>query len=528
MNFKGKKAVLYRRVSTTDQKNFGNSLNSQKSQLLKWCATNKVEILRDFEEDHSAKTFKRPAFEELIQYIYDHPRKVNLLLVTKWDRFSRDFYGAEEFERFLASKGVTVLDISSPIDPSDEYQWLSKVIYRALPEQENRIKSVRVKEGMRQGLKDGRYNNKAPKGYLNMRDEEGKPLIQPDSECAKLVGDLFEEYARGHMSQNQLLLDPRFKKLKLSKSTISRMLCNPTYAGKVFIPAYRDEPEQLIDGRHVALVSWRTFQQVQDRISGRARSKDKPGALNESFPLRGHLKCPSCGSNLTGSRSRSKTGKYYFYYHCNPRVGCKHRLPVEQHHKALEELFSSFQPHDDIKNVFKEILKDHFEAQDEKHFKQIAELEKALNSLHARREEMIGKLIAGKLDDHIIQRAIEKIDSDSRDNEALLSQLNEKDNGIDEFLEFGMTLLSHLGDFFSQASPNTKKQLLSSILSEKLELKGKKYRTPTLKPGFNHIYQSVKKLQRPKKKKGEPLSELSLSVPGAGLEPARPVRVNRF
>ena len=129
---------------------------------------------------------------------------------------------------------------------------------------------------------------------------------------------------------------------------------------------------------------------------------------------------------------------------------------------------------------------------------------------------MIGKLIAGKLDDHIIQRAIEKIDSDSRDNEALLSQLNENDNGIDEFLEFGMTLLSHLGDFFSQASPNTKKQLLSSILSEKLELKGKKYRTPTLKPGFNHIYQSVNKLQRPKKKKGEPLAELSLSVPRTG------------
>ena len=91
-----------------------------------------------------------------------------------------------------------------------------------------------------------------------------------------------------------------------------------------------------------------------------------------------------------------------------------------------------------------------------------------------------------------------------------------------EFLEFGMTLLSHLGDFYSKASPKTRKQLLSSILSEKLELKGKKYRTPTLKPGFNHIYQSINQLQERRKKKGEPLSELSLSVPGAGLEPARP------
>ena len=527
MDFKGRKAVLYRRVSTTDQKNFGNSLNSQKSQLLKWCATNKVEILRDFEEDHSAKTFKRPAFEELIQYICDHPKQVNLLLVTKWDRFSRDFYGAEEFERFLASKGVTVLDISSPIDPSDEYQWLSKVIYRALPEQENRIKSVRVKEGMRQGLKDGRYNNKAPKGYINARDEEGKPLIQPDPTCAELVVKLFEEYARGHLSQNQLLKDPRFKNLKLSKSNLSRMLCNPTYVGKVFIPAYRDEPQQLIDGRHQALIDWTTFQQVQDQISGRIRSKDKPGSLNESFPLRGHLKCPSCGSNLTGSRSKSKTGKHYFYYHCNPRVGCKHRLPVEQHHEALRELFSNLQPHEEVRIVFKEILKDHFEAQDEKHFKQVAKLEKALTNLHEKKERMIGKLIAGELDDHIIQRAVEKIDSETRENKALLGKLNAEENGMGEFLEFGMTLLSNLGDFYSKASPKTKRQLLSSILTEKLELRGKKYRTPKLKPGFNHIYQSIRHLQENSKKKGEPVSELSLSVPGAGLEPARPIRINR-
>ena len=85
-----------------------------------------------------------------------------------------------------------------------------------------------------------------------------------------------------------------------------------------------------------------------------------------------------------------------------------------------------------------------------------------------------------------------------------------------------MTLLTHLGDFYSKASPRTKRQLLSSILSEKLELRGKKYRTPMLKPGFNHIYQSINTLEDRRKKKGETVSELSLSVPGAGLEPARP------
>ena len=145
-----------------------------------------------------------------------------------------------------------------------------------------------------------------------------------------------------------------------------------------------------------------------------------------------------------------------------------------------------------------------------------------MTDLGEKKERMIGKLIAGELDDHIIQRAIEKIDCDSLEKEILLDKLNGEETGMTEFLDFGMTLLTHLGDFYSKGSPKTKRKLLSSILSEKLELRGKKYRTPTLKTGFNHIYQSINTLEARRKKKGEPNEELSLSVPGAGLEPARP------
>ena len=83
----------------------------------------------------------------------------------------------------------------------------------------------------------------------------------------------------------------------------------------------------------------------------------------------------------------------------------------------------------------------------------------------------------------------------------MLERLNGADTGMAEFLGFGMTLLYHLGDFYSKASPRTKRQLLSLILSEKLELRSKKYRTPTLKPGFNHIYQSVNTLEEAERKR---------------------------
>ena len=67
-----------------------------------------------------------------------------------------------------------------------------------------------------------------------------------------------------------------------------------------------------------------------------------------------------------------------------------------------------------------------------------------------------------------------------------------------------------------------KEKLLSSILYEKLVFTGKKYRTPKFKEGFAFIYMSINRLQREKTKKGNNLSNASLNVPGAGLEPARP------
>ncbi len=56
-NLNGKRALLYRRVSTTDQKVFGNSLNAQKCSLKDFCDKNALNIVKEFQEDYSAKVF---------------------------------------------------------------------------------------------------------------------------------------------------------------------------------------------------------------------------------------------------------------------------------------------------------------------------------------------------------------------------------------------------------------------------------------------------------------------------------------
>lgn len=54
-NLEGKRAILYRRVSTTDQKDFGNSLNHQKHRSREFCTLHSILVEREYEEDCSAK-----------------------------------------------------------------------------------------------------------------------------------------------------------------------------------------------------------------------------------------------------------------------------------------------------------------------------------------------------------------------------------------------------------------------------------------------------------------------------------------
>ena len=85
-----KKAIIYCRVSTSEQKEKGYSLKEQERILREYCKKNGIEILWCFIEDYSAKDFNRPEFKKLYQIAKKNKDDIDYLLVYKWDRFSRD------------------------------------------------------------------------------------------------------------------------------------------------------------------------------------------------------------------------------------------------------------------------------------------------------------------------------------------------------------------------------------------------------------------------------------------------------
>ena len=80
-HLEGKRAVLYRRVSTTEQKDKGSSLETQQERLQDFCSRNDMEIIKDFSEDYSAKNINRPVFNQLLQYLTKNKNNIDYLLL---------------------------------------------------------------------------------------------------------------------------------------------------------------------------------------------------------------------------------------------------------------------------------------------------------------------------------------------------------------------------------------------------------------------------------------------------------------
>jgi site-specific DNA recombinase len=232
-NLSGKTAILYRRVSTTEQKDFGMSLSNQTERLQDFCKRNSVEIIGDFEEDYSAKNFSRPNFSEMLKFVVKNKNRIDYLLIYKWDRFSRNAMEAMNMISQFKGLGVEVNCSDQWINHEDPNQLIMLLLNLGMPQVDNMIRKDRTVEGTRNNLKAGRWVLNQPKGYLKGRDEMGKVLMKPDPEIATLISDLFKDFALGIYSQNEIRQLVKYKKLKLSKSGVSRILNQIIYSGQI-------------------------------------------------------------------------------------------------------------------------------------------------------------------------------------------------------------------------------------------------------------------------------------------------------
>lgn len=316
-----KKAIVYLRVSSKEQKTEGYSIPAQRKLLWEYARSNKFQVVKEFEDDETAKSAGRNGFGEMIEFLKAN-KDVENILVEKTDRLYRNFKdyvtidelgisvflvkenevigkGASSHQKFI--HGIKVLMAKNYVDNLSE----------------------EVKKGYREKAESGVYpGSNLPLGYsLGKQDNKSVPLIDEDDKG--LAIRMFELYATGSYSLLSLrqkleadgLIYPErftahFRRKTLTKSTMHRLLRNPFFYGDF---VWNDK---LYTGTHEPLIKKELWDKVQANLDRFEKKQmlSKHQAL--PFAFKGLFICGECGRSITAEKKIKKSGKEYTYYHC--------------------------------------------------------------------------------------------------------------------------------------------------------------------------------------------------------------------
>ncbi len=306
------RAVLYARVSSTEQHVEGFSIDAQQELLRSYATENGIDIVQEFVDVETAKKAGRQAFGEMLAFL--KKEQIRLILVEKTDRLYRNIsdwvtLDALDLEIHLVKEGGVLSEDSKS---HEKFIHGIKVLMA-----KNYIDNLseEVSKGLTQKAKQGGWPGRAPLGYRNVRNEHGKNVLVLDLERAPIVGEIFKLYAEGDHSIMDLVRYARDKGLRttrnkeVSRATIHYMLQNPLYMGMF---SWKGE---WYEGKHRPLITGAMFDNVQDMLDSKSRSTRQKRV--RTFTFSGLIQCGVCHEEgqtrlLCGEMKKGQ----YIYYAC--------------------------------------------------------------------------------------------------------------------------------------------------------------------------------------------------------------------
>lgn len=502
--------IIYTRVSTDDQKVNGFSLQDQERRLRQHCKQFGKNILKHFQDDHSAKDFNRPAFQQLLSELRNKKLRPKQLIAVRWDRFSRNLTESLSMKTLLREYGVEIFFLENNYDETIPENLIPLIIQMALPQVENERRGLNTKQGMRQALRQGKWVWKAPKGYIN--DKVNK-IVKVGAE-AHFIVRAFNEVSYGIKSVDSIRKVLNREGFKCSKQNLLNILRNPFYMGKLVIEAWKNEPKEIVNGIHEAIIDEDIFEKVQMILSSRNKKQPKKSRIKELFPLRGHLICKQCGCNLTASSSQGRSKKYH-YYHC--QNGCKERLDANTVNNTFESYLDSFIVNDEIASLYSEILRDVYYQNESSKESQIRDIDNRISVLQEKLKSLDNKLLNDNIADDDYKRITTNIKAEISRMEKEKHDLSIVETNLEKHFSYGITFLSHMNYYYNNAPIEIKHKIIGSIFPDKLIFEGNNYRTERENSLISLICSDTMKYNGVGKKKATQMNGLSTFAPPSVL-----------
>ena len=511
-----KVADLYIRVSTDEQADKGYSQRNQEEVLRRYCKVNIITVRKVIFEDHSAKTFIRPAWSSFLKGLYRQKGQTDLVLFTKWDRFSRNAADAYQMINTLRKLGIEPQAIEQPLDLTIPENKMMLAFYLAAPEVENDRRALNVLHGMRRAKKEGRWMGGAPVGYTNKTKEDGRKYIAPKAPESTIIQWVFEQIAAGLLNTEQIWKEAWLKGLKCSKNNFWVAIRNPVYCGKIFVPKYKDEESRFVQGQHEPLISESLFYDAQDVLDGKRKKQRTKVVADDQIPLRGFLNCPRCARILTGSGSKGRKYRYY-YYHCTSSCGVRYRADFVN--REFERELKKYVPHEACIELYKTVILEAWNAQAKDRKQQKKALITQIGELNTQITKGRELLLSNDIDAVDFKAIKSECEKQINILEVRLTAASNNQEDITPTLSKAVDNLAHLDEIYHTATTIKKCQIIGSIFPEKLTFEGQSFRTARLNEAVRLIYSLDTAFRQKENGTSDILVDLSHQVIPLGLEP---------
>lgn len=510
------KADLYIRVSTDEQAEKGYSQRDQEERLRKYCDFKRISIRKVIYEDYSAKSFNRPAWKEFLTEIKSRKKLVDFVLFTKWDRFSRNAADAFQMINTLRRYDVEPCAIEQPLDLDIPENKIMLGIYLTAPEVENDRRSLNVRYGMRRAVKEGRWMNGAPLGYINRTAPDGKKYIAIEQPYADIIKWAFETLSQRQIYVEHLFKEVKEKGLPCGKNHFWNILRNPVYCGKIFLKGYKDEPDCILKGNHEPIISESLFLEVQDYLDNRKKKFKTSDTCHPDLVLRGYLLCPNCQKPLTGSASRGRKLRYYYYHCISP---CKARFKAEDTNQLFLKQLVKFNPYPGMSELYSEVIHSIYKKQEINSGDGFRELKLQVAELQEKISKGREKFISDEISRQDYHEYKKKYEDQIDRLESQLFELSKNRVDIKPLIKKAVDNLSRLAEAYKTLDTAKKRRLIGSIFPEKMTFDGENFRTTRMNEAVELIFNVGKGLRKIKSGQNDEEIDLSTYVARPGFEP---------
>lgn len=337
------RAVIYTRVSTTEQAQGKASIPDQVSACKKAIIDRGWELVREPYIDSGISGHlleERKGLQSLLSDARQH--LFDLVIVKDFDRFARNRAAATIVREELKELFIQTYALNTPVEPKNPKLYDPTdddlgIMVEGYSDTMSEIERNKIRRRMMMGkvavAKSGKIPNNVPYGYKITRwlDEKGKVhrKVEVNEEQAKIVRWIFDEYTKGKgmleiaFQLNQKGVKPTRNSL-WRKQAIKYMLQNQTYTGKVLWgwrhADYKKNQQRKLrqhkgiieKGEHKPIVPDEIFQLAQKEKQIRGNSQKGRGKLSRGL-LTGLAKCIRCKSGVTYLTRRHKRS------HKNPK-----------------------------------------------------------------------------------------------------------------------------------------------------------------------------------------------------------------